>query len=148
MLSSDLIKWINTLSVNDGSNGEKLRGAEDRSFGQAWFSENETTFKGMGLGGYYFHLFLFLLQMLLCCRLAFNSETKFYCLGWEREEILTPNGRINALGAWEEFCSWCSHEWVNKGRYFRFPQVQNPAVDLSKSWGSSCQLFSNFAQLI
>lgn len=50
MLPSDLIKWINILGVNDGSYREELRGDEDRSFGQAWFSENETTFKGMGVG--------------------------------------------------------------------------------------------------
>lgn len=43
--------------MNDGSYGEELGGDEDRSFGQAEFSENKTTFKGMGVGGI---LFLFI----------------------------------------------------------------------------------------
>lgn len=131
-----------------GATGRNSEGMRTGVFARLGFLRTKQLSRARELGGYYFYLFLFLLQMLLCCGLAPDSETKFYSPRWVREESLTPNGRINAPGAWEAFLSWYNHRWVKKGSYFRFPQVQNPAVELSKSCSSICQLFSNFAQLI
>lgn len=76
-----------------GATGRSWEGMRTGVLARLSFLRTKQLSRAWGLGGgYYFYLFLFLLQMLLCCRFAPDSETQFYCLRWEREEILTPNG--------------------------------------------------------
>lgn len=141
--------WSDKMNKYIGCEWWELRGGAGRRWGQefwpGWVFWEQNNFQGHGgWGDIIFIYFFFFSRCCYAVGLPADAETKFYCLRWEREEILTPNGWINAPGTWEESCSQYSHKWVNKGRYFRFPRVQNPAIEFSKSWGSSCQLFSNF----
>lgn len=59
-----------------GATGRNLEGMT-AVFARLSFPSTKQFLRAWGLGGYYFYLFIFLLQMFLCCRLVPDSETHF-----------------------------------------------------------------------